>query len=111
PHPMNTMYDFKYLTGGDKFYGPNFGAATVTTQVRKGYLQQCPNVAQLLKNLAFDVDFENVGMGYLINDGMKPEEAGLKAITLNKDRLDAWLAGVTNFEGKPGLAAVKEKLG
>lgn len=42
---------------------------------------------------------------------MKPEEAGLKAITLNKDRLDAWLAGVTTFEGKPGLAAVKEKLG
>ena len=76
PHPMNTMYDFKYLTGGDKFFGPNFGAATVTTQVRKGYLQQCPNVAKFLRNLAFDIDFENVGMGYLINDGMKPEEGG-----------------------------------
>ncbi|QKD04495.1 choline ABC transporter substrate-binding protein [Mesorhizobium loti] len=111
PHPMNTMYDFKYLTGGDKFFGPNFGAATVTTQVRKGYLQQCPNVAQFLKNLAFDIDFENVGMGYLINDGLKPEEGALKAITLNKNRLDAWLAGVTTFDGKPGLAAVKEKLG
>lgn len=111
PHPMNTMYDFKYLTGGDKFFGQNFGAATVTTQVRKGYLQQCPNVGQLLKNLAFDVDFENTGMGYLINDGMKPEEGALKAITLNKNRLEAWLAGVTTFDGKPGLAAVKEKLG
>ncbi len=111
PHPMNAMYDFKYLTGGDKFYGPNFGAATVTTQARKGYVQECPNVGQLLKNLVFDVDFENVGMGYLINDGMKPEEAGLKAITLNTGRLDAWLAGVTTFDGKPGLAAVKEKLG
>ncbi|RWD65670.1 MAG: choline ABC transporter substrate-binding protein [Mesorhizobium sp.] len=111
PHPMNTMYDIKYLTGGDKFYGPNFGAATVTTQVRKGYLQECPNVGQFLKNLAFDVDLENVGIGYLINDGMQPKEAALKAITLNKGRLDAWLAGVTTFDGKPGLAAVKEKLG
>ncbi|TPK18399.1 choline ABC transporter substrate-binding protein [Mesorhizobium sp. B2-5-9] len=111
PHPMNTMYDFKYLTGGDKFFGPNFGAATVTTQVRKGYLQECPNVAQFLGNLVFDIDFENVGMGYLINDGMKPEDGALKAITLNKNRLDAWLAGVTTFDGKPGLAAVKEKLG
>jgi len=111
PHPMNTAYDFKYLTGGDKFYGPNLGAATVSTQVRKGYLEQCPNAGQLLKNLAFDIEFENVGMGYLINDGLKPEEAGLKAITSNKDRLDAWLAGVTTFDGKPGLAAVKEKLG
>lgn len=111
PHPMNTAYDFKYLTGGDKFYGPNLGAATVSTQVRKGYLEQCPNAGHLLKNLVFDIDFENVGMGYLINDGLKPEEAGLKAITMNKDRLDAWLAGVTTFDGKPGLAAVKEKLG
>ena len=83
----------------------------MTTQVRKGYLQQCPNAGQLLKNLTFDIDFENVGMGYLINDGMKPEEAGLKAIKLNKDRLDTWLAGVTTFDGKPGLTAVKEKLG
>ncbi|ESZ20643.1 MULTISPECIES: choline ABC transporter substrate-binding protein [unclassified Mesorhizobium] len=111
PHPMNTMYDFKYLTGGDKFFGPNFGAATVTTQVRKGYLEQCPNVAQFLRNLVFDIDFENVGMGYLINDGMKPEDGALKAIMANKSRLDAWLAGVTTFDGKPGLAAVKEKLG
>jgi len=111
PHPMNTMYDFKYLTGGDKFFGPNFGAATVTTQVRKGYLQECSNVAQFLKNLAFDIDMENVGMGYLINDGMKPEDGALKSITLHKDRLEAWLAGVTTFDGKPGLAAVKEKLG
>jgi len=111
PHPMNTMYDIKYLTGGDKFYGPNFGAATVTTQVRKGYLQECPNVGQFLKNLTFDVDLENAGIGYLINDGMQPKEAALKAITLNKGRLDAWLADVTTFDGKPGLAAVKEKLG
>ena len=111
PHPMNTMYDIKYLTGGDKFYGPNFGAATVTTQVRKGYLQECPNVGQFLKNLTFDVDLENVGIGYLINDGMQPKEAALKAIALNKGRLDAWLADVTTFDGKPGLAAVKEKLG
>ncbi|MER8956181.1 choline ABC transporter substrate-binding protein [Mesorhizobium sp. M0833] len=111
PHPMNTMYDFKYLSGGDKFYGPNFGAATVTTQVRKGYLQQCPNVGQLLKNLAFDIDFENLGMGYLINDGMKSEEAGLKAVKENPDRLGAWLAGVTTFDGKPALDAVKQQLG
>ncbi|CAN7438275.1 choline ABC transporter substrate-binding protein [Mesorhizobium caraganae] len=111
PHPMNTMYDIKYLTGGDKFYGPNFGAGTVTTQVRKGYLQECPNVGQVLKNLTFDVNLENVGIGYLINDGMQPKEAALKAITLNKGRLDAWLADVTTFDGKPGLAAVKEKLG
>lgn len=111
PHPMNVMYDFKYLTGGDKFYGPDLGAATVSTQTRKGYVDQCPNAGQLLKNLAFDIDFENAGMGYLINDGMQPKDAGLKAISQNPDKLDAWLKNVTTLDGKPGLEAVKKKLG
>lgn len=111
PHPMNTMYDFRYLTGGDKYYGPDFGAATVSTQTRKGYAGECPNVGQFLNNLAFDIDFENAGMGYLINDGMQPQDAGLKAIKQNPEKLTAWLAGVTTFDGKPGLDAVKAKLG
>ncbi len=111
PHPMNTMYDFRYLTGGDKYYGPDFGAATVSTQTRKGYAGECPNVGQFLNNLAFDIDFENTGMGYLINDGMQPQDAGLKAIKQNPEKLTAWLAGVTTFDSKPGLEAVKAKLG
>ena len=44
PHPMNAKFKMVYLTGGDKFYGPNLGAATVSTQVRKGYPAECPNV-------------------------------------------------------------------
>ncbi|WP_116406719.1 choline ABC transporter substrate-binding protein [Rhizobium leguminosarum] len=110
PHPMNTAFDIRYLTGGDKFYGPDFGAATVSTQVRKGYLQECPNVAKLLKNLTFDIDFENKGMGYLMTDGLAPEEAGRKAIASEPQRLNAWLNGVMTLDGKPGLEAVKAKL-
>jgi glycine betaine/proline transport system substrate-binding protein len=111
PHPMNVKFDMKYLTGGDKFYGPNFGAASVSTQVRKGYLTECPNVAKLLKNLSFDVPFENRGMGYLINEGMKQEDAALEMIKQEPQRLDAWLNGVTTLDGQPALAAVKAKLG
>lgn len=111
PHPMNTAFDIRYLTGGDKFYGPDFGAATVSTQVRKGYLEECPNVGQLLKNLSFDIDFENRGMGYLMNDGLAPEDAGRKAISEEPQRLDGWLAGVTTVSGEPGLDAVKKALG
>ncbi|ASY60838.1 choline ABC transporter substrate-binding protein [Sinorhizobium sp. CCBAU 05631] len=111
PHPMNTVFDMKYLTGGDKFYGPNFGAATVSTQVRKGYLQECPNVAKLLNNLVFDVDYENRGMSYIMNDGLEPEEAALKSIKDEPKRLETWLAGVSTFDGQPGLSAVKAALG
>lgn len=111
PHPMNVMFDFKYLTGGDKFYGPNFGASTVSTQVRKGYVSECPNVAQLLDNLKFDVEFENKGMGHLTNDSMTQVEAAKAMIKAEPQRLDAWLKGVTAADGSPGLEAVKGSLG
>ena len=34
PHPMNTRFDMRYLTGGDSSFGPNYGGATVYTNVR-----------------------------------------------------------------------------
>jgi glycine betaine/proline transport system substrate-binding protein len=36
-----------------RFFGPDFGKATVLTNTRKGYAQECSNVGQLLKNLSF----------------------------------------------------------
>jgi glycine betaine/proline transport system substrate-binding protein len=48
PHPMNTRFDLRYLTGGDDSFGPDFGGATVYTNVRRGYLEACPNVGRLL---------------------------------------------------------------
>lgn len=111
PHPMNVMFDFKYLTGGDKFYGPNFGASTVSTQVRKGYVAECPNVGQLLNNLKFDIEFENKGMGHLMNDSMTQVEAAKTMIKAEPQRLDAWLKGVTATDGSSGIDAVKGSLG
>lgn len=111
PHPMNTKFAIKYLTGGDAQYGPELGAATVSTQVRKGYVAECPNVGRLLNNLTFDIDFENKGMGYLIDDGDDPQTAARKILAANPAVLDAWLNGVTTFDGQPGLPAVKAALG
>ena len=50
-------------------------------------------------------------MAHLMDDGMSPEEAALASLKAEPQRLDAWLAGVTTFDGQPGLAAVKAKLG
>ena len=111
PHPMNDKYDFKYLTGGDGFYGPDFGAATVSTVVRKGYQEECPNVTRLLKNLKFNVEMENKGIGYLTEDDMEPDEAAEKTIRENADMLAGWLDSVTTVDGKDGLAAVKDGFG
>lgn len=111
PHPMNNDFELAYLTGGDAYYGPDLGAATVHTQVRQGYLQECPNVAALLKNITFDLALENEGMAYLIRDNLGAPEAAEKALAAHPDYLDGWLKGVTTFDGADGLPAVKSALG
>jgi len=110
PHPMNTRFKMQYLTGGDDFFGPDYGKATVLTNTRKGYAQECSNVGQLLKNLSFELKDESTMMGYVLDDKMKPEAAAQKWLKDNPGKLDAWLAGVTTVDGKPGLEAAKAKL-
>ena len=110
PHPMNTRFKMKYLTGGDDSFGPNYGQATIYTNVRKGYTQECSNVGQLLKNLSFTLNMESTLMGNVLDDKMKPDAAAKAWLKKNPQVLDTWLAGVTTVDGKPGLEAVKEYL-
>ncbi|MOA19187.1 Glycine betaine/carnitine transport binding protein GbuC precursor [compost metagenome] len=110
PHPMNTRFKMKFLTGGDEFFGPDFGDATVYTSTRKGYVGECPNVGQLLKNLSFTLDMENNIMGSILEDKMEPEDAARAWLKKNPHVLEDWLAGVTTRDGKPGLEAVRQSL-
>jgi glycine betaine/proline transport system substrate-binding protein len=111
PHPMNTRFEITYLTGGDEVFGPNFGGATVYTNVRKGYLQECPNVGRLLQNLAFTLPMESEVMGLILDEGKEPEDAAAAWLKANPAALEGWLAGVTTMDGGDGLAAVKKHLG
>ena len=111
PHPMNANFDMTYLSGGDDWFGPNFGGATVYTNVRKGYGQDCPNVGRLLKNLKFSLAMENEIMGAILNDGEDPDKAATAWLKSNATVLDGWLAGVETTAGGNGLAAVKQHLG
>lgn len=110
PHPMNTRFKLQYLTGGDEFFGPNFGQATIYTNTRKGYSEQCSNVGQLLKNLSFTLEMESTLMGKVLDDKQKPDAAARAWLKQNPQVLDTWLAGVTTVDGKPGLEAAKAKL-
>jgi glycine betaine/proline transport system substrate-binding protein len=111
PHPMNANFDLTYLSGGDEVFGPNYGGATVYTNVRAGFLEECPNVGQLLKNLKFTLAMENEIMGGILNDGQEAEAAASSWLKEHPEVLDAWLNGVTTVDGEPGLPAVKEHLG
>jgi glycine betaine/proline transport system substrate-binding protein len=53
PHPMNTKYKMAYLSGGEKTFGPNYGSSDVYTVARKGFTEECANLARLLKQTAF----------------------------------------------------------
>jgi glycine betaine/proline transport system substrate-binding protein len=111
PHPMNANFEITYLSGGDDWFGPNYGGATVYTNVRKGYLEECPNVGHLLRNLTFTLAMENEIMGAILDDGQDPGDAAAAWLKAHPDTVAAWLDGVTTFDGKDGLAAVEEHLG
>ena len=102
PHPMNQNVEMTYLTGGDDFFGPNFGGATVYTNVRKGLVEECPNLGKLLNNLGFTLDMENAIMGSILDEGEDPEAAASAWLEANPDALGPWLEGVTTFDGQDG---------
>jgi glycine betaine/proline transport system substrate-binding protein len=110
PHPMNVNYELAYLTGGDEVFGPNFGGATVLTNVRTGYLQECANLGKLLQNLTFTLPMESEVMGKILDDGQEAEDAATDYLKANPQVLEPWLVGVTTFDGQDGLAAVKSHL-
>jgi len=111
PHPMNRRFEMDYLDGGDDYFGPNFGGATVYTLAPAGYSEQCPNVGKLLQNLTFSLDMENEIMGYMLDEGMDPAAAAVNLVKNNPALVDRWLEGVATIDGGDGAAAVKKHLG
>ncbi|MTI15809.1 choline ABC transporter substrate-binding protein [Rhodobacteraceae bacterium RKSG542] len=111
PHPMNSNFELMYLSGGDEFFGPNFGGADVLTNTRAGYSAQCPNMGKFLQNLTFTLDMENKIMNSILNDGEEPGKAALAWIKENPSSIDGWLAGVTTFDGAEAAPAAKSALG
>ncbi len=111
PHPMNANFDMAYLEGGDEIFGPNYGGATVYTNVRAGYTSECANVGKLLKNLEFSLAMENEIMGAILNNGEDPQKAAKAWLKAHPATFEAWLDGVTTFDGGESIAAVKGDLG
>ena len=111
PHPMNTKLNIEYLSGGDDYFGPNYGGAEVYTLARTGWTSECPNAATFFKNLVFTVDIENELMDKILNDGAEGRDAATAWLKAHPEQIDKWLAGVTTLKGDPGAEAVKAKLG
>ncbi|MFP4258841.1 MAG: ABC transporter substrate-binding protein [Desulfovermiculus sp.] len=119
PHPMNLNIDMKFLHGGEEYWGPNQGAATVHTICRTGYAWKNPNIGQFFENYTFTVD-EQAQMGdYVINQDMDYVEAGIKLIKEKPELLERWFDQggtyktdvVKTADGKQdALEAIKEAM-
>lgn len=111
PHPMNTKLNIEYLSGGDDYFGPNFGGAEVYTLARTGWADNCPNAANFFKKLIFTVDMENELMDKILNEGADGRAAATAWLKDNPEQIDSWLENVTTLSGEPGAETVKKKLG
>ncbi|HKL70616.1 choline ABC transporter substrate-binding protein [Salibaculum sp.] len=111
PHPMNANYEMTYLEGGDDWFGPNLGGATVYTNTTAGYAETCPNLGAFLNNLEFTLAMENEIMGAILNDGTDPTEAATAWMSGNPDVVMGWLDGVTTSDGGDAAEAVSAALG
>ncbi|OEE72733.1 choline ABC transporter substrate-binding protein [Vibrio genomosp. F6] len=110
PHPMNSNVEMEYLSGGDDFFGPNYGGANVYTNVRHDYLSECKNVGQLLQNLNFTLEMENELMEAILNQSVKPEKAAQKWIVENPQQVELWLKNVKSQTGESAQKAVTQYL-
>jgi len=110
PHLMNTKFHLTYLDGGDKYFGPNYGGATVNTVARTGYVAQCPNVGRLLKQMTFNVDLENGVIAEVLDKKTSVDAAAAEALKRNPELVKSWLEDVTTATGGNGLEAVQAAL-
>jgi glycine betaine/proline transport system substrate-binding protein len=107
PHPVMGEMKITYLDGmGDS----GFGAATVHTNVRKGYVGECPNAGKFISNLKFNLSMENKIMDAILK-GTDAKVAATDWLKANPDAVAPWIAGVTTYDGGDAAAAVKAKLG
>lgn len=107
PHPMNSNFDIKYVSGGKDFFG---GEGKVHTVTREGFVKQCPNLGKFLKNLKFTLPMENEIMGMILDDGMEADKATAQWMKKHPDVPLSWVKGVTTVDGGDAAAAVKAKL-
>lgn len=109
PHPMNINMKMAYLTGSQDVFGPDEGRATVSTVTAPDYAERCPNVNRLLENLRFSAAQESQLMVPII-ERKTPQDVARQWLRDNPADLQRWLAGVTTFDGKDGVAAVQASL-
>nr|WP_246715210.1 choline ABC transporter substrate-binding protein [Aestuariivirga litoralis] len=107
PHPVMGEMKIAYLDGVVDY---GFGPAKVYTNVRANYLTECANAGKLVSNLRFNLKMEGDMMAPVLKDGKDPKVVAAEWIKANPDSINAWIDGVTAFDGSDAKAAVAKLL-
>jgi glycine betaine/proline transport system substrate-binding protein len=105
PHPMNLQMDLTYLAGSEDTLGPEEGKATVWSVTRRGYAEQCPNVARLLDNIHYSAAQESEMMQQLL-DKVPADKVAETFLAQHGDTVKRWLVGVTAYGGGAANSAI-----
>lgn len=101
PHPMVLNIDLEFLEGGQDYWGPNQGGATVYSLSSAAKAWKCPNVGQFIENFWFTVEEQSRMAGYIINEDMGYAEAGKKLIAEKPSLLERWLGNGGTYQTGP----------
>lgn len=110
PHPMNNQIKMKYLEGGDKVFGPNYGSAKVYTIISSDFVKRCPVEAKLISQIRFNVEMENELMTDILENKIPAKVAAKAYLQKHPELLNTWLAGIKSLDGENGVTAVKQYL-
>jgi glycine betaine/proline transport system substrate-binding protein len=111
PNQMNNTFKLTYLDGDKEYFGPDFGSASINTVARRGYRAACPNAGRLFSQLEFSAALEQAIIAETLVKKRPAHAAALGQLQARPELLDAWLAGVTTFDGADARAAVRARLG
>jgi glycine betaine/proline transport system substrate-binding protein len=110
PHPMNIQMPITYLSGSEDVFGPNDGAATVSTVTAPDFAQRCPNADRLLTSMRF-TSAQEAELMQPIMAREAPDQVARAWLKANPEIVQGWLAGVTTFDGSSSadvaIAALK----
>jgi glycine betaine/proline transport system substrate-binding protein len=108
PHPMNIQMPITYLTGSQDAFGPNDGAASVSTVTAPDFAARCPNAHRLLTGLRF-TSAQEAELMEPIMAREAPASVARAWLKANPAVVSSWLDGVTSFDGKQGAQSVVAK--
>lgn len=105
PHPMNIQMPITYLTGSQDAFGPNDGAATVSTVTSPDFASRCPNAHRLLTGMRF-TSAQEAELMEPIMDRKTPQAVARGWIKANPAVVGSWLEDVTTFDAQQGAESV-----